>query len=357
MKYDYTVFIGRFQIPHHGHFHVITEALKVSQNVIIGIGSSNLGRSLRNPFSYEQRASMISNCDVPEIMEAIQNGRIIFTPLEDSIYSDTWWVEQVQRKVNSAIDRRNFLNAGVHRDHAKIALIGCTKDETSYYLSMFSQWKFIEVQQEKIYAATECRNAYYEFGPEAKTFANKLPRYTTQGVINILKTLPDFVHKDLQKKFFDVRDYQKEWGIGPFDATDIVVVKNGHVLCIKRGGEPYNADKWALPGGFIEQGEEPYSAALRELKEETGLTMGWQDKQSLRPELHSQAIFDKPDRDDRAHIISHAFCFKLLDGGPLPVVKGQDDAEHAEWVALADLRADNMFNDHYFIVRKLIAGL
>jgi len=46
--------------------------------------------------------------------------------------------------------------------------------------------------------------------------------------------------------------------------------KNGLVLIVKRNLAP-GRNKWALPGGFIEAGETPETAVLRELKEETGL--------------------------------------------------------------------------------------
>jgi len=46
--------------------------------------------------------------------------------------------------------------------------------------------------------------------------------------------------------------------------------KNGEILIAKRNFEPA-INKWALPGGFVESGETPETACLRELKEETGI--------------------------------------------------------------------------------------
>lgn len=46
--------------------------------------------------------------------------------------------------------------------------------------------------------------------------------------------------------------------------------KEGDIVIIKRNITP-GFNKWALPGGFIDKGEDPGYACLRELREETGL--------------------------------------------------------------------------------------
>ena len=52
-------------------------------------------------------------------------------------------------------------------------------------------------------------------------------------------------------------------------AVDAAVRRGDQVLLIQRGNEPWKG-AWALPGGFVDYGEDPTDAVLRELQEETG---------------------------------------------------------------------------------------
>ena len=56
----------------------------------------------------------------------------------------------------------------------------------------------------------------------------------------------------------------------PIPSVGAIAVKNGEVLLIQRGVEPAKG-AWVFPTGFINEGESPPEACLRELKEETGL--------------------------------------------------------------------------------------
>ena len=56
----------------------------------------------------------------------------------------------------------------------------------------------------------------------------------------------------------------------PVPAVGVVCLRGGEVLLIRRGTPP-RLGEWSIPGGRIEFGERAVDAALRELKEETGV--------------------------------------------------------------------------------------
>lgn len=89
------------------------------------------------------------------------------------------------------------------------------------------------------------------------------------------------------------------------------------VLLIQRKDHPY-IDCWAFPGGFVNTEESCYSAACRELEEETGLTGVYMEQ------LYT---FSQPDRDPRTRVIDVAYMALL----PEAFVVAGDDAKDAAW--------------------------
>ncbi|SEK10692.1 NUDIX hydrolase [Achromobacter sp. NFACC18-2] len=115
----------------------------------------------------------------------------------------------------------------------------------------------------------------------------------------------------------------------PIAATIAAVVRDGHVLLVRRANPP-DQDRWAFPGGKIDAGESLQAAAARELREETGVT--------AEP-LHVFDAVDVFDRDEagalRRHFILIAVLCRWQSGEPV----AGDDARDARWVPLADLDA------------------
>ena len=116
------------------------------------------------------------------------------------------------------------------------------------------------------------------------------------------------------------------------------------VLLVQRRYDPY-AGMWALPGGHVEHDETVRQAAVRELREETGLGL---------PEaaLELIGVYDKPGRDPRGRYVTVAFVAFVAPVGRVAAVAG-DDAERAEWLPTGH----ELAFDHNAIVGDAIARL
>jgi len=116
----------------------------------------------------------------------------------------------------------------------------------------------------------------------------------------------------------------------PMLTVDVVAARPGNegpeVLLIQRGRPPFEGC-WALPGGFVEEGEPLEQAARHELEEETGLR---------GIPLEQLATFGNPGRDPRGWTVSVVF-WSWLEPNAAHTVAAGDDAAAARWWALDGL--------------------
>lgn len=106
----------------------------------------------------------------------------------------------------------------------------------------------------------------------------------------------------------------------PALAVDVIVEIEGKVVLIERKYPPHG---WALPGGMVDIGEKLENAAIRELKEETGLDV------TLEALL---SVYSDPKRDERRHVVSAVFVGQA-EGVPCAA----DDAKNAGLFGLDEL--------------------
>lgn len=115
----------------------------------------------------------------------------------------------------------------------------------------------------------------------------------------------------------------------PAVTTDVVIFTihedDLRVLLIRRANDPFK-DCWGLPGGFLEIDEDLETCALRELREETGITGVY---------LEQLYTFGNPDRDPRERVVSVAY-YALAPMDRLQV-RAASDAAAADWFSVHDL--------------------
>jgi bifunctional NMN adenylyltransferase/nudix hydrolase len=348
------IFIGRFQPATVTHVDIIGEMLSREDVVFVLIGSTNVAPSPRNPFTFEERVAIIEAAFSED-----ERKRIYFSPLPDSAYDFQAWVKSVQDLVE-----RKWLS--MCPSISSVTLYGCKKDDSSYYLDYFPQWKYSAVQPRfvgvgKMESATQVREIIYgSMSCEIDVQMAKIQMVggSYEKMIDVItKNRARFDAISSEDKF--VRKYRAQWDGSPYPPTfvtvDAVVVFRGHVLVVRRGRNP-GKGLYALPGGFLNVDELISDATVRELREETKIAVG-SDK--LKACASGTLVFDHPHRDPRGRTITHATLYnldKIFSMTSLPEIKAADDAAEAEWMSLAKVDASprEFYADHWSIIKRMI---
>ena len=336
-KYHTLVLIGRFQPFHSAHLEIVKRATALCDQLIIITGSAQQPRTYKNPFTSAERAVMIKDATRGLSMHIHVEENV------DTIYNDQAWAVRIQGIVSK------YAVLGT-----KTGIIGHKKDDSSFYLDMFPQWGYENVELIEFLSAVDIRDLYFKREVNMKFIRGVVPE-TVFDFLEQFRTTPEYEQIIREREF--VANYKKQYASLPyppiFSTADSVVICSGHVLMIKRRAEP-GRGLWALPGGYVNANTDKtvLDAAIRELREETQIKV---PAPVLRGSIVRGKVFDAIDRSPRGRIITHAFHIQLPDG-ELPRVKGSDDAEKARWVPIAEVRSDDCFEDHYEILQHFVGA-
>ncbi len=359
MSKVFKVFIGRLQPAHRAHITIMRGALESKynetkyssnpNNLILVVGSAWAPSDPKNPFSLEEREEMIRSA-----FSAEENKRIHIVGVADSLYNNNDWLEDVQNSVAQVVEEQ-----GEGED--EIQLVGHNKDEeTSEYLNQFPQWKVIGIRNIDDLHATTIRDYFFNTKWQEEgvdTFAEMCQSDLDPNIFAwLLKFRETAKFELLQEEFSFLEKHKEMWANSPytptFNTADAVLVQSGHILLIKRRSAP-GKGLWALPGGYVDPDDiTRLDSCIRELREETKLKV---PDQVLRGSVQDDEEFGHPKRSLRGRIFTRAFYIKLKPG-PLPKVKGNDDAEKAKWFPLSEVRTmdDQMFEDHLSIIKYFV---
>lgn len=332
--YKFSVFIGRFSPFHLAHYELIKESLKQAETAIVVLGSYKTAPAPKNPWSGEEREAMMRAALTLE-----ENARVQVILMRDYRYNDNLWLSDLTQKIYDITEGSD-----------DVVLVGHEHDRSSYYLKLFPQWKTHLIDNiDKFPHATQIRYQYFTYDNAYKSSIH--PK--TVEYLEDFKKSEKFLK--LKAYFDSVQKSKNDWNGAPFpvifNTVDAVVLKSGHVLCVRRG-KAYGGGQIALPGGFLDNHERIKVGVVRELKEETAIKIS---KEDLSDSIVDYKYFDHPDRSERGRTISHAFLFNL-GSGPLPQVKGQDDADKAWWMPLREFytREEEFFEDHFHIINYFV---
>jgi len=363
-----TVYIGRFQPLHNGHVHVLTNALRTSDHTLVLVGSSFRSRTIKNPFTFDERKEVIMAWHDDSELD---KKSLTVLPLRDQPYSNSKWIESVQKTVHNFMIEK-------HLDPrtTEVRLTGSDRDESTWYLQAFPQWKLAlcaPVPAGRDLSATNLRHEL--FGAMLGTAIKDDTPRITQFFIEKFQFGEEFALLKAEYEF--IEKYKKAWKAAPyapyFLTVDGVVIQSGHVLVVRRGALP-GKGLLALPGGFLDQNERLADGVVRELIEETGLRLADGKnaeritKSMLQGAIKAKEIFDDPNRSLRGRTVTTAYLIRLDDTKPLPKVKGQYAPLHetggklvvetadAFWMPIADALRDSSvwFEDHYYILETML---
>lgn len=336
---EFGVIIGQFQPFTNTHLATVQSALSRVKTLVVVVGGHCQPRTTLSPWSAPERQAMIEECLTKD-----EKSRVQFVFVKDYPYSENLWIAAIQQQVDDITD-----------GHKDTVIVGHKTRRTSY-LEQFPQWELIETGDLTCSAlSAHIREMYFTMN------LLDIKRHVPERVFEILKydmqegVTPRHLFMHLKDEFEHITEYAAQWANSPFApqfiTCDAVVIKSGHLLVTRRRGQP-GRGLIALPGGFVNTDEFIIDACLRETKEETAIKV---PKEDLLNALRDQRVFDAPKRSLRGRTVTHAFCFNLGQG-PLPKVKGEDDADKAWWMSLRDVFAseEQFFEDHFHIVTHFI---
>lgn len=363
-KFVLTVYIGRFSPFHNGQAGVLKRAASTSDSVLVLIGSINNARNPKNPWTVDERASVIRKFSQRQGLNVTVRG------IRDFPYNDQLWIANVHKTINEVIIEELKLNPS----EIDIRITGADRDSSTFYLKFFPSFTLDLVDENmevsRFLTATNVREIYF-----GKTFNKKQIDsqeaellLTSFVPIETIQFLKDFEEGEeyvrlSEEHMFNVK-YREPYKDLPYEVifhtVDAVVFQTGYVLLVKRRANP-GKGLWALPGGFLDPKERLFDAAIRELKEETKIKV---PEPVLRGSMIFKDNFDYPDRSLRGRTITTAFLFNLpnyiVDGKVnLPSVKGADDAEKAMWVPIDEAMKcpEFFFEDHYYIIEAMLGKI
>lgn len=134
---------------------------------------------------------------------------------------------------------------------------------------------------------------------------------------------------------------KREYPETPLVGVGAVILDQGRVVLVKRGQPPL-AGEWSIPGGRLETGETMREGVVREVREETGLT--------VEP-AELLGVYDRLLRDEAGRILYHYVLIDFLCLRVAGELHAGGDADDARWFTPDGLSGLSLMEDTAEVIR------
>lgn len=137
----------------------------------------------------------------------------------------------------------------------------------------------------------------------------------------------------------------REYPGNPRVGVGAVILHEGRVLLVKRGGQP-SAGKWSLPGGLVNLGETTVEAVRREVAEECALTIR---------AVGVAGVVDRVVRDADGRVRYHYVLVDYLAYPESGVAAAGSDAADVRWVEVERVEELDITEGLVEMIRRAVA--
>jgi len=134
---------------------------------------------------------------------------------------------------------------------------------------------------------------------------------------------------------------KREYPDSPLVGVGAIIIDADRVLLVKRGHPPLQGE-WSIPGGVLEVGETLRDAAVREAREETGMT--------VRPG-DLLGVFDRVLRDEKGRVHYHYVLIDFLCRRVSGDARAAGDADEVRWFTLTETQKLLLAEDTREVIR------
>lgn len=306
------VIIGRFQVAEltDGHIYLIDEVSKLHSSIVVLLGCARVQGTRHDPLDYITREKMLK--------EILPNALVL--PVHDMLDDQDW-----SNQVDSII-------SGVCPKADNVIIYGGPDSFAPHY---HGKHKVKEIEAAKIFErGTEKREMTGQDSQNSSLFRAGVI-YSTQNSWPCVKACVDIacIRKVVPS------------GCGEMMPEEFALMEKGLPTELLLGRKP-SENKWRLPGGMIDKGENAEDAAQRELEEETEI---------LVPRESFTYLGSFPVDDWRYRkvkelgLVTSLFIARYQSGH----AGAGDDLYEVKWVRVDEIKMDEIMDGHKPLIEKV----